>query len=107
MTRDMALARAQEVRTYRAQLKRRVKSGEVSRDEVLGMIEEPPPELTRMKVADLLAAMPRFGDTKTLRLLRRADISPLKTVGSITPQARDRLRHCLDCWPDPPPGIHR
>jgi hypothetical protein len=80
-----ALERANEIRSYRAQLKRDVKAGEVM---VPGLLLQVPPELETMRIQELLRAIPRWGRVKTDRTLRRWAISPSKTVGGLSDRQR-------------------
>jgi hypothetical protein len=83
-----ALARANEVRLARAQLKRGVAFGDVDAAEVILYC---PWEAQSMAVADLLISQPRWGQTRSRRCLARIPMSEKKTVGSMT----DRQRHAL------------
>jgi hypothetical protein len=83
-----ALARANEVRLARAQLKREVAFGEV---DVAEVILACPWEAQSMAVADLLMSQRRWGQTRCQKLLAKLPISEQKTVGSMT----DRQRYAL------------
>jgi hypothetical protein len=83
-----ALARANEVRLARAQLKRRVAFGEI---DVAEVIVDCPWEAQSMAVADLLMSQRRWGQIRCHKLLVRLPMSEQKTVGSMT----DRQRHAL------------
>jgi hypothetical protein len=83
-----ALARANEVRLARAQLKRRVSTGQISVAEV---ILDSPWEAESMTVADLLMSQRRWGNTRCRKFLQCIPMSENKTVGSMT----DRQRHAL------------
>jgi hypothetical protein len=83
-----ALARANEVRLARAELKRRVGEGEV---EVAQVILTCPWEAASMPVGELLASQHRWGDTRARRLLTGIGLPETKTVGSMT----DRQRRAL------------
>lgn len=80
-----ALARANEVRLARAELKRRVLTGEVSAAEVIlgGRWEA-----ESMTVADLLLAQRRWGRTRCRTFLQRIPLSETKTIGSMTERQR-------------------
>lgn len=86
--RTEALKRGNAIRLRRAQLKRDLKSGSAS---VLDLIEDPPEYILSMKLLDLLLAAPRVGRVKALTLLKRCEISPVKTVGGITSRQRDEV----------------
>lgn len=83
-----ALARANEVRSQRAALKARLKSGEVSLREVL---LDPPDYVTTAKVLDLLMAAPKRGRVKSMRVLEQCRVSASKTVGGLSDRQRQAL----------------
>ena len=83
-----ALNRANEVRLARAELKRRVATGEITAGEI---ILQAPWEARSMSVADLLMSQRRWGHQRCRRLLAQIPVSETKTVGSLT----DRQRHAL------------
>lgn len=80
-----ALDRANEVRVYRADLKRRIAAGETPLSDALA--DE---MCATMRVVDLLLVVPKVGRVKADRVLRRAHISPSKRVRGLTDrQTRD------------------
>jgi len=83
-----ALRRANDIRVKRAQLKKDLKSGDVSIEEIL---QNPPAFVSTAKVFDMLMAVPKFGQVKAQRLLNQCRISQSKTVGGLS----DRQRHEL------------
>lgn len=83
-----ALARGNAVRSYRAELKVRMKAGEVS---PLDVLRDVMPEVETMRVYDLLVAVPKCGRVKVNKLLGRARIAPSKTVGGLSPRQRLEL----------------
>ncbi len=83
-----ALERANQVRLARAELKRRVASGEIGVAEV---ILECPWEADSMAVSDLLMSQRRWGQTRCRKFLAQIPMSEQKTVGSMT----ERQRHTL------------
>ena len=83
-----ALARANQVRLARAELKLGVAFGEI---DVAEVIVHCPWEAHSMAVADLLISQHRWGETRCHKLLTRLPVSEKKTVGSMT----DRQRHAL------------
>lgn len=83
-----ALARANQVRLARAELKRAVAAGEIDVTEVIIYC---PWEANSMPVADLLISQRRWGETRCHKLLARLPVSEKKTLGSLT----DRQRHAL------------
>jgi hypothetical protein len=87
-----ALERANKVRLARAELKRRVASGEV---DVAEVILECPWEAHSMAVADLLLSQRRWGQTRCRKFLAQVPMSEKKTVGSMTERQRNTLAAML------------
>jgi len=87
-----ALARANEVRLARAELKRQVHAGEVSAADVILASAW---EAESMTVADLLMAQRRWGHTRCRTFLQRIPISETKTVGSMTERQRRAVAQLL------------
>jgi hypothetical protein len=83
-----ALARANEVRLARAELKRRVLEQELS---VADVVLDPPAAADNMTVADLLMSQKRWGHTRCRKFLATIPMSEAKTVGDLT----DRQRHAV------------
>jgi hypothetical protein len=80
-----ALARANEVRLARAELKRCVSDGELS---AANVILECPMEAESMPIADLLASQRRWGTTRCRKFLAAIPMSETKTIGSMTERQR-------------------
>lgn len=93
-----ALARANEVRLARAELKRRVLAGELTAAEV---VCEVPWAAETMTVADLLLSQRRWGQTRVRRLLSSIPISETKTIVSMTERQRGAVAMALGS-PAPP-----
>lgn len=87
-----ALARANEVRLARAELKRRVQDGELA---VSDVVLEPSWEADTMTVADLLMSQRRWGHTRCRKLLQGIPMSETKTVGSMTDRQRQAVAGAL------------
>ena len=87
-----ALHRANEVRLARAELKRRVATGEVSASEV---IMQAPWEASSMAVSDLLMSQRRWGHQRCRKVLEHIPVSETKTVGSLTERQRNALAELL------------
>jgi hypothetical protein len=83
-----ALARANDVRSQRAQLKRDLKAG---RQAIHELLIDPPPYLGTAKVFDLLLAVPKYGRVKVNKILSQCKISPSKTVGGLSERQRAEL----------------
>ena len=87
-----ALARANEVRLARAELKRRVAFGKVDVAEVIVYC---PWEAHSMAVGDLLISQRSWGRTRCRKLLAELPMSETKTVGSMTDRQRRALATML------------
>jgi hypothetical protein len=87
-----ALERANKVRLARAELKRRVASGEIGVAEV---ILQCPWEADSMAVADLLMSQRRWGHTRCRKFLSQIPMSEQKTIGSMTERQRRTLAAML------------
>jgi hypothetical protein len=91
-----ALARANEVRLARAELKRQVADGEISAAHV---ILECPWEAASMTVSDLLTSQRRWGSTRCRKLLASIPMSENKAIGSMTERQRQALARLLEGMP--------
>ncbi len=87
-----ALARANEVRLARADLKRRIAQGELSVAEV---VLASPWEAESMTIADLLMSQRRWGSTRCRKLLQAIPMSENKSIGSMTERQRRALADLL------------
>jgi hypothetical protein len=87
-----ALQRANKVRLARAELKRRIASGEISASEVILTC---PWEADSMSVSDVLMSQRRWGHTRCRNFLAGVPMSETKTVGSMTPRQRVALSDML------------
>jgi hypothetical protein len=87
-----ALARANEVRLARADLKRRIAHGDVTVGEV---VLTAPWEAESMTISDLLMSQRRWGSTRCRKLLQGIPMSENKTVGSMTERQRRALAAML------------
>jgi len=83
-----ALARANEVRSARAQLKRDLKAGRCS---IQSLLLDPPEYLETAKVFDMLLAVPKYGRVKVNKMLLTCRISPSKTIGGLSERQRGEL----------------
>jgi hypothetical protein len=87
-----ALERANKVRLARAELKRRVATGEI---DVAEVILECPWEAQSMAVSDLLMSQRRWGESRCRKFLAMVPMSETKTVGSMTERQRRTLATML------------
>jgi hypothetical protein len=83
-----ALSRANQIRTRRAQLKRDLKAGRASIQDVL---LEPPDWVETAKVFDMMLAVPKYGRVKVNKVLQTCRISPSKTIGGLSERQRTEL----------------
>ena len=83
-----ALARANDIRTRRAQLKRDLKAG---RKHIEFQVLAPPDYILSMKVYELIMTTPKYGRVKANKILGRCKISPSKTVGGLSERQRREL----------------
>ena len=87
-----ALERANKVRLARADLKRKVATGETGVAEV---VLECPWEAESMTVADLLMSQRRWGISRCRKFLAQIPMSETKTVGTMTDRQRRTLAAML------------
>lgn len=83
-----ALARANRIRTERAQLKRDLKAGRLS---IHTLLLHPPEYVETAKVFDMLLAVPKYGRVKVNKILAHCRISPSKTIGGLSDRQRSEL----------------
>jgi len=87
--RRKALEKAAIARQERAELRRRIKSGELSFADVLA--DSANPIVARMKVATLLESLPGFGKAKALKIMNELEISESRRVQGLGARQRDVL----------------
>jgi hypothetical protein len=80
-----ALERANRVRLARAALKRSIASGEVS---ITSVIQDCPWQTETMTLSELLRSQPRWGRTRTRRLLAVVGLSENKRLETLTERQR-------------------
>jgi hypothetical protein len=97
-----ALARANELRIQRAQLKRDLKAG---RHSIRRVLLHPPDYVETAKVFDLLLAVPSLGRVKVSKILAHCRIAPSKTIGGLSEPQRSELVALLDAGRDRPPAL--
>src|SRR6201998_531890 len=83
-----ALARANQIRIKRAQLKRDLKAGRLS---IHSLLLEPPEYVETAKVFDMLLAVPKYGRVKVNKILAHCRIAPSKTIGGLSDRQRSEL----------------
>src|SRR5665647_3788181 len=91
-----ALARANQIRIQRAQLKRDLKAG---RRSIHLLLLDPPEYVETAKVFDMLLAVPKYGRVKVNKILAHCRIAPSKTIGGLSERQRTELisllHHCV------------
>lgn len=98
-----ALQLANEIRSWRAEFKRKVAARKL---DVATLLSEPlDARLDTMKVDELLLAIPKYGRVKVNRLLRDCAVSPSKTLGGLT--RRQRLDLVRGLYGKPPARFTR
>lgn len=83
-----ALDRANEIRVYRANLKKDLKAG---RKTIHTILLDPPELILSMKILDLLMHVPKYGRVKCNKVLQLCRISPSKTIGGMSPRQRTEI----------------
>ena len=82
-----ALDKADQVRSYRANLKRDLKAGRANIIHILGA-REVDSMLKTMKLFDLILAVPTYGRVKVNQVLKDCRISHSKTLGGLSDRQR-------------------
>ncbi len=88
--RELALERAKAARRMRAELKQMLKSGEVQLAELLDRAQQVD-ALAKMRVAEVLEAMPAYGKVKARRLMDRLGIAPTRRLRGLGSNQREAL----------------
>jgi S13-like protein len=83
-----ALARANDIRSKRAGVKRDLKAG---RHSIHQLLLDPPDCVESAKVFDMLLAVPKYGRVKANKVLVQCRISPSKTIGGLSERQRAEL----------------
>lgn len=88
--RRAALEKAAENRRIRAELKQMLKAGEVPLREVLDRAADAD-ALAKMRVADVIEAMPAYGPVKARRLMEELAIASSRRLRGLGPRQREAL----------------
>jgi hypothetical protein len=91
--RHEALRVANDIRVYRAGVKRCVRLGQV--DAVALLVDVPDDRLRTMKAYDLIVCMPKIGRVKANKVFQHARISPSKTIGGLSERQRREVAGLL------------
>ena len=87
--RKEALEKAAQARKARAELRDKIKNGEVSLAEVLANGDDP--VIARMKVSMLIESLPGYGKAKAARLMAELEISESRRVKGLGTRQREQL----------------
>ena len=93
--RRAALAKASNARRVRAELKQMLKAGEVSLDDVLARAQTAEP-LAKMRVLEVIEAMPAHGPVKARRVMDDLAISPSRRLRGLGSRQRAALLAYFD-----------
>ncbi|MCX8007530.1 MAG: integration host factor [Coriobacteriia bacterium] len=91
--RKAALEKAAKARQERAELRKRIKSGELTFAEVMKRVDDP--VIGRMKVSALLESLPGFGRAKAQKIMDELEISESRRVQGLGARQRQGLMERL------------
>ena len=91
--RQAALKKAAEARQKRAELREKIKKGEISFAEVMKRSDDP--VVARMKVSALLESLPGFGKAKAAKIMEDLGISESRRVQGLGARQREQLMERL------------
>ena len=90
--RKAALEKAAEARPARAELREKVKNGEVALKEVLDSND---PIAERMRVSALIESLPGYGKAKAAKIMTELGISSTRRVKGLGARQREQLLEAL------------
>jgi hypothetical protein len=90
--RQRALAKANQIRSQRARLKRELAAGHIELTQVLA---DPPPCAASAKIRELLLVVPGIGPAKADRALTQCRIAAAKTLAGLSNRQRTELSELL------------
>ena len=90
--RKAALEKAAAARHARAELREKIKKGEISLEEVL---DSDDPIAARMKVSALIESLPGYGKAKAAKIMNELGISPSRRVKGLGARQREQLLEAL------------
>jgi hypothetical protein len=85
-----ALNKAAQARKLRAEMKQRLKSGEIDLPHVLARADDDE-VIAKTRVSEVLEAMPKVGRVRARRLMERLDISSSRRLRGLGVNQRERL----------------
>ena len=90
--RKAALEKAAAARHARAELREKIKKGEITLDEVL---DSEDPIAARRKVSALIESLPGYGKAKAAKIMNELGISPSRRVKGLGARQREQLLEAL------------
>jgi hypothetical protein len=91
--RKLALQKAAEARQKRAELRQKIKGGQMTFAQVMKKAEDP--IVARMKVSTLLESLPGFGKAKAAKIMDELQISESRRVQGLGARQRGLLMERL------------
>ena len=91
--RAKALEKAANARQARAELREKIKKGDMSFAQVMKMAADP--VVARMKVSTLLESLPGFGKAKAAKIMAELEISESRRVQGLGARQREQLMERL------------
>ncbi len=90
--RKAALEKAAAARHARAELRDKIKKGDITLEEVL---DSEDPIAARMKVSALIESLPGYGKAKAAKIMNELGISPTRRVKGLGARQREQLLEAL------------
>ena len=90
--RKAALEKAAAARHARAELRDKIKNGQITLEEVL---DSDDPIAARMKVSALIESLPGYGKAKAAKIMDELGISATRRVKGLGARQREQLREVL------------
>ena len=90
--RKAALEKAAAARHARAELREKIKNGEISLEEVL---DSDDPIASRLKVSALIESLPGYGKAKAAKIMDELGISATRRVKGLGARQREQLLEAL------------
>lgn len=87
--RQAALKKAAEARQKRAELRAKIKSGDMTFAQVMAKSDDP--IVARMKVSTLLESLPGYGKAKAAKIMEELEISESRRVQGLGARQREHL----------------
>lgn len=87
--RRAALEKAAEARHARAELRDKIKNGDISVKEVL--TTEGDPVIDKLRVKDMIASLPGYGKAKVTKIMEELNISETRRIKGLGARQREAL----------------